>query len=95
MVKTALAIGAVSSALATTYSAYEQQQSAKKGRKMQEGAQQQAMAQAQGQQRASEEQMRRANRKVPDVAALLADAQQMRQPSTMLSGLPTSNLLGQ
>lgn len=95
MVKTALAIGAISSALATTYSAHEQQQSAKKGRKMQERAQSQAMAQAEKQQRDSDEQMRRANRKMPDVASLLADAQQMRQPSTMLTGAPTSNLLGQ
>lgn len=100
MAKTAIAIGAIAAAVGTGYSAAEQDKAASKSRGMQKTANQLAQNAALKQENASQDAMRKASRKTPDITALLADAQAMKGPSTMLtgptglSGMPTSNLLG-
>lgn len=96
MAKTALAIGAVAGALAGTYSAVSQDQAQGKARKAQGMAQQQAQGAALKQSQAADESIARANRKQPDLAAMLAQSQQTRAPSTLLtgSGMPVNQQLG-
>ena len=97
MAKTAIAIGAVTAALASGVSAERQDSAARKSRNMTRTANQQAQNAAMKQNQLAEEQIARADKKTPDLAALLADQQQLRGPSTMLtgpSGLPANSMLG-
>ncbi len=98
MAKTALAVGAVVSALATTYGTVKQDQAQGKARKTQRTANQLAQNAALKNEQQTERELMRAQRSQPDLAALLAEQQAgARGPSTMLTGttgLSTSNLLG-
>ena len=97
MAKGVIAAGAVVSALAAGYGAVSADQAQQKSRKMQANAQQQAQAAAQKQNAQADEALMRANKKQPDVAALLADATAMKPQQTKLggsNGIASSNLLG-
>jgi len=85
------AIAAIGALGVSTYSTIEQSNAQKKSRKLQSVAQQLSQNAAAKQERINEEGIRKANRKQPNVAALLAEQQLMRPPSTVLT---TSNLLG-
>ncbi len=91
------AYAAVLSTSASIYASETAKASATKGRRMQKAAQEQAAGAALKQERLGQEQIKRASQEKPDVLALLAEAEQrkLRPPSTLLSGMPSSTLLGQ
>lgn len=92
-----IAGAAVASALATGYQAVTADQAQKKTLRNQRVANQQAQNAARKQEGLAEESIARANKKTPDVAALLAEATTLKPPSTLLtgpSGLPSTNMLG-
>lgn len=100
MAFSAPAITAYAAVLATSASVYSSEAakaSATKGRRMQKNAQEQAAAAALKQERQGQEQIKRASQEKPDVLALLAESEErkLRPPSTLLSGMPSSTLLGQ
>jgi uncharacterized protein HemX len=80
----AIIIGAALGAGASVYSGEKAAQGQKKALRAQEQAQRQAIGDAVSQRRASEEQMRKANQKTPDINAIMADA--MSRSSSGVSG---------
>lgn len=70
----AIIAGAVLGAGASVYGAEKSASGQKKAMRAQEQAQQQAIGEAVSQKRSSEEQMRKANQKTPDISAIMADA---------------------
>lgn len=93
------AISAVVGAGAAVNSGVQQGRAAKKSLSRQKDAQQAASVAGMRQDQANLEDQKRVNRKQPNVAALLANAQKMSgaSPRTMLTGangVPTSSLLG-
>lgn len=77
-------VGAIIGAGASIYSSEKQASGQRKAMRAQEQAQKQAIGDAVSQRRASEEQMRKANQKTPDVSAIMADA--MSRSSSGASG---------
>ena len=93
--KTTLAIGAIASALATTYGAVQQKEAASKSRSMQKTAMQQSENAALKQETSNDAALRKANKKMPDLTELLASQSMSPQAGTMLSGgAPTNQYLG-
>lgn len=83
-VSTAIIISALAGAGASIYGSEQQAKGQKKSLRAQEQAQRQAVGEAVSQRRSSEEQMRKANQKTPDVSAIMADA--MSRSSTGAAG---------
>ena len=73
-IETAIIIGGLLGAGASVYGAEKSASGQKKAMRAQEQAQKQAVGEAVSQRRASEEQMRKANQKTPDISAIMADA---------------------
>jgi uncharacterized protein HemX len=79
----------------SVYSGVQGQKQQKKALQEQKNAQQIAMEQTLSEQRKTAMDTAKANRRVPDVSAMLAAAQKPRKPSTLLSdSLGASSLLG-
>lgn len=81
---TAILIGSLLGGAATVYGSEKQASGQRKALRAQEQAQKQAIGDAVSQRRASEEQMRKANQKTPDINAIMADA--MSRSSSGVSG---------
>lgn len=73
-VSTAIIIGSLIGAGTSIYGSERSASGQKKAMRAQEQAQKQAVGEAVSQRRASEEQMRKANQKTPDISAIMADA---------------------
>lgn len=80
----AIIASALIGAGATVYSSEKAASGQKKAMRAQEQAQKQAIGEAVSQRRSSEEQMRKANQKTPDVSAIMADA--MSRSSSGIAG---------
>lgn len=91
-------VGAALGAGATVYSAERQASGQRKALRAQEEAQRAALAQANKQARQSEEQFASANKKTPDMSAIMASAATGSRggaASTNLTGTKTTTLLGE
>lgn len=97
MAKSAMAASMVVSALAGSYQAVQSDRTARAGRRAQGAALQQAQNAAIKQENRAEDELMRARRGAPDLAALLADNQMLKPSATQLSGgfgVTPSTLLG-
>lgn len=86
---TAILIGSLLAGGTAIYGSEKQAAGQKKAMRAQEQAQRQAIGDAVSQRRSSEEQMRKANQKTPDINAIMADAMSRSSTgasSTRLSG---------
>jgi len=91
-------VGAALGAGATVYSAERQASGQKKALNAQEAAQRASLAQANKQARQSEEQFASANKKTPDMSAIMASAASGSRggaASTNLTGTKTTTMLGE
>lgn len=91
-------IGAVLGAGATVYSAERQASGQKKALEAQEAAQRQSLAKANQEQRKADQAFAAANRKKPDMAAIMASSAQgasQGAASTNLTGTKTTTMLGE
>ena len=96
MAEVILPVAAVVAAGTGGYSAYSSDVSQRKGLARQKTAQQLAQNSALKQEKTAEEEVMRARRKQPDLAAILADMQGLK-PTTKLTGpggLASTSLLG-
>lgn len=88
-IETAMIVAATAAAVGTGYSVYSGEQQRKQQNQaldMQRQGQAQALADSQAQAKSSEEAMNKANRKSPDMGAVMQMAGRDKQSSTMLTG---------